>query len=485
MDLLIDKHSRTPFYWQLANILKAKIINGEIPDGAILPSERTMASMANVHRNTVIKAYSLLKDQGYVDSHQGAGYYVNYKTCCDDEPDMRMKVNWSHIIKDRYQDMEHTFDDIYQKFASTDTISLATGMAPAVYYEQNIVSRLTEVLSEAGRRPSLLSPYQGDINLRKEIVGFLRKKGIKAETNEIQIVTETNQALDYIVSALLNPGDRIILEEPVSPDVYRVLELAGCVPVTVPVDEHGMMCDHLEALIEKHKPKLLYVNSSFHDPAGCIMSIERRKKIIELSNHYRLPVVEDDATSELSFNGEILPPIKAMDKSENVIYIYSFSLTFIPGITMAFVLAPPKLSKVLAHLISIKMISLDWLTQKLLACYMKDGQYEEKIHQIVQLNKVKCDIMCGYLDTLSDLGVKYSKPEGGVYIWCRLPDRMNCKKVMTEALKNGVSIIPGTVFFPEKNGGQNYIRLNFSYESKSRIHQGMSILVEIIRKLAH
>lgn len=411
MDILIDKNSRTPLYWQLANILKTKIISGEIPDGAILPSERTMAVMADVHRNTVIKSYSLLKDQGYVDSHQGAGYYVSYKTLNNEEPDIRMKVNWSHLIKDKYQDMEHTFDDIYQKFASTDTISLGTGMAPAVYYEQNIVNKISEVLNEAGRRPSLLSPYQGDINLRKEIISFLRKKGIKAETNEIQIVTETNQALDYIVSALLEPGDKIILEEPVSPDVYRVFELAGCVPVTVPVDEHGMMCDHLEALIEKHKPKLLYVNSSFHDPVGCILNLERREKIISLSNHYRLPIVEDDATSELSFNGEILPPIKAMDKSENVIYIYSFSLTFIPGITMAFVLAPPKLSKVLAHLISVKMISLDWLTQKLLACYMRDGQYEEKIHQIVQLNKNKCDIMCEYLDELYELGVRYRKPE--------------------------------------------------------------------------
>ena len=485
MNVKIDKTIGTPYYWQLANLLKEKIIGGEIPDGAILPSERTMADMAEVHRNTVIKAYNLLKDENLVESYQGTGYFVTYRSKSSDEPDMRLKVNWSNLIKDRYQDMEFTFDDIYQKFAKPDMISLATGMAPAVYYEHNIENKLSEVLTEAGRRPSLLSPYQGDIFLRKEIVRFLRRKGIKAETSELQIVTETNQALDFIISALLEEGDRVLIEEPVSPDVYRVFDLAGCVPVTVPVDENGMECDHLEAMIEKHRPKLLYVNSAYHDPAGCVLSLGRRKKIIELSNKYRLPVVEDDATSELSFDGRIIPAIKTMDKSENVIYIYSFSMTFIPGITMAVVLAPPKLSEVLAHLISVKMISLDWMTQKLLACYMHDGEYDEKVNQIRQLNKVKCDIMCRYLDQLRPLGVKYMKPQGGVYLWCRLPEKVNCRQVLTEALKKGVSVIPGTVFYPKKNGGQSYIRLNFSYEPKGRIEEGMKIMIEIIKELAH
>ena len=485
VEFTIEKNSQIPFYRQLAAFLKEKIITGEIPDGAILPSERTMAKLTGVHRNTVIKAYSLLKDHEFIDSHQGDGYYVTYNAEESQEPDMRMKINWSYIIKDKYQDMEHTFDDLYQKFAKPDMISLATGMAPAVYYENDIESKLSEVLLEAGRRPSLLSPYQGDIDLRREIVTFLRKRGIKAETSELQIVTETNQALDYIISALLSEGDKVIIEEPVSPDVYRVLQLAGIVPVTVPVDEHGIICDHIEALIEKHKPKLIYVNSSYHDPTGVMLSLERRKKIIELSNKYKIPVVEGDASSELSFDGEHLPPVKSMDKSENVIYIYSFSLTFIPGITMAFVLAPQKLIKVLAHLISIKMVSLDWMTQKLLACYMKDGSYDEKLRQIVKLNKVKCDIMCSYLDELYEEGVRYRKPEGGIYLWVKLPESISCRTLMTEALKKGVSVIPGILFYPEKNGGQNYIRLNYSYESKARISEGMEILVGIIRQLAH
>ncbi len=483
MNIKVDRNIGTPFYWQIANQIKEKIISGEIPDGAILPSERYMAKVTGVHRNTVIKSYSMLKDQELIDSRQGDGYYVTYNAVTEIEPDIRMKVNWSHIINDKYQDMERTFDDIYQKYAETTTISLATGMAPAIYDEQNIAETLAEILSNEGRKPSFLSPYQGDVILRQQIVYFLREKGIKAESSEIQLVTETNQALDYLVAILLNEGDKVIIEEPVSPDVYRIIQLADCIPITVPTDENGMICDNLEALIETHKPKFIYINSSYQDPTGCVLSMERRKKILELSNKYKLPVIEEDAASELSFEKKRLPPIKSMDKNENVIYIYSFSLTFIPGISLAFILAPSRLTKILGYLVSVKTVTIDWMTQKLLARYMMNGRYETNIKEIVEIIKEKCDLMCSYLDKAEDIGVEYIKPKGGVYLWCKLPDGVDGKDVFSEAMKRGVFVIPGEVFYPYRNGGQNYIRINYSYESKERIALGMVNLLEIIHKL--
>ncbi|MDD4377990.1 MAG: aminotransferase class I/II-fold pyridoxal phosphate-dependent enzyme, partial [Eubacteriales bacterium] len=174
----------------------------------------------------------------------------------------------------------------------------------------------------------------------------------------------------------------------------------------------------------------------------------------------------------------------SMDRSKNVIYIYSFALTFIPGFSMAFVVAPEKLIKCLSYMVSIRIMSLDWITQKLLAKYITDGRYYENVKQISALNKEKRDLMCSYLDKLAEIGVSYKKPRGGVYIWCTLPDKIDNKEVVSEALKRGISIIPGDVFYPDKNGGQNNIRLNYSYETKERIRLGMSNLVEIIRKFA-
>ena len=484
MNICIDKGIRTPIYWQIADQIKAMIVAGQLPDGAVLPSERAMAALIGVHRNTVIKAYSHLKDEELLDSVQGVGYRVTYQ--CPDyvEPDVRRKVNWSTIIKDEYQDMERTFDNFFLRVAESDNISFSSGMAPSVYDEEELAAALVSILQEEGRHNFYLSPYQGDVILRQRVLSYLRTKGIKAGMSQVQILSETNQALDFIVTAILKPGDKVIIEEPVSPDVYRVIQLAGCSFITVPVDRDGMVCEHLEALIETHRPKFIYVNSSYHDPTGNILSVERRRKLLEISNRYRLPIIEEDAASELSFEGSVPPTLKSMDRSENVIYIYSFSLTFIPGLSMAFVVAPEKLIKSLSYLVSIRLMSLDWLTQKLLAKYITDGRYFENARKITALNRQKRDLMCGYLEPLRRLGLSFEVPRGGVYIWCTLPRGVDSKDVVAECARRGVSLIPGETFYPNRNGGQNIIRINYSFEPEERIRQGMEVLCQVIQRLS-
>ena len=353
-----------------------------------------------------------------------------------------------------------------------------------MYEEENLAADFAAILNEQGGKSSFLTPYQGDLELRQRVISYLRTKGIKASINQVQILSETNQALDFIVTTMLKEGDRVIVEEPVSPDVYRIIKLAGCKAVTVPVDEDGIVCDHLEALIETHKPKFIYVNSSYHDPTGNILSVDRRKKLLEISNRYRLPIVEEDAASELSFEDTVMPTLKAMDRSENVIYIYSFSLTFIPGLSMAFVVAPEKLIKSLSYLVSIRIMTLDWITQKLLAKYITSGKFYENAKRITGLNREKRDLMCRYLDRLAPLGLSYEKPRGGVYVWCRLPESVDGKETAAACARRGISIVPGDIFYPNKNGGRNYIRLNYSFETKERIGLGMENLIEIITELA-
>lgn len=482
MRISVDKDIKTPVYWQIYENIKEKIIRGELTDGAVLPSEREMGRILGVHRNTVVKAYGILKDEQLVDSRPGVGYTVTFPGEKEEEPRgvKGGSVNWSYLIKDDYLDMEKSFDNIFLRFARETNISFSTGMPPQVYSENEIADDIAAILNEEERKPFFLSPYQGDMILRRKIVAYLRTKGIKSDTDEVQVLSETNQALDFLAAALLRTGDRVIIEEPVSPDVYRVLSLAGCTAITVPVDNDGMITDGLETLIRLHRPKFIYVNSSFHDPTGNILSLERRKKLIEISDRYRLPIVEEDAASELAYGTRGLPTLKSMDKNSNVIYIYSFSLTFIPGMSMAFVAAPETLIRSLSYMVSIRLMTLDWLTQKLLAKYLTDGTYEKKLKEIVKLNREKRDIMCACLDTLRGIGLTYKKPEGGVYVWCRLPEGMRGRDVMTEALRHGISLIPGDVFYPEHHGGKDCIRLNYSFETKKRIESGMKILIKII-----
>lgn len=483
MNIVIDKEGIAPLYWQIADQIKALILSGDMAEGTILPSERVLAERLGVHRNTVIKAYGRLKDEELIDSAQGVGYRVNCAEGQRDESGSYRKVNWSTVIRDEYQDMECTFDDFFLHFAEEDAISFSTGMPPAVYDETKAAADLAEILIHDHRKSFYLTPYQGDLDLRHRIITFLRGKGIRANVSQVQVLSETNQALDFLVTAMLKPGDKVILEEPVSPDVYRVIELAGCQTITVPLDEEGILCDRLESLIELHKPKFIYVNSSFHDPTGVKLSVRRRKRLLELSRRYRMPIIEEDAASELAFGQGFVPSIKSMDGGENVIYIYSFSLTFIPGLSMAFVVAPEKLIRSLSYLVSIRMMALDWMTQKLLARYLETGEYYRSLEKIRLLNERKCDLMCKHLERLKPLGIHYEKPMGGVYVWCRLPNSIDSREVARLCEQKGVAVIPGNVFYPKRNGGKNHVRLNFSFETDERIEEGMAIFTDVIESL--
>ena len=492
-EMKTEQTNKIPVYRRLADEIKAEILSGKRAPGSVLPSERLMAQQLGVHRNTVAKAYNELEAEELIDARQGVGYLVhaadaarsakigqNRSSIARKEP-KKKKVNWKARIKDEYQDMEITFDDLFQRFGNKAVISMGSGIAsPGIYDKEELARVLSSLIAEEGKTQYFYSPFKGDRMLRQKIVSLLSTKGVRATTGQIQILTETNQALDFVVMLLLKPGDTVIMEEPVSPDAYRAMELAGARIMTVPVDENGMDVDALERLVAEHEPELIYINSSFHDPTGTILSLERRKKVIEISNRWRIPIVEEDAASELVYAGEKLPPIKAFDTEDNIIYIYSFSLTFMPGLSLAFVVADRGLIHSLSYLVSVRMMSVDWLAQKLIAHYLSNGRYYELLEEFRQSYARKQELVCRALDDMKPLGVRYLRPRGGVYIWCQLPDGIDSKAFIREAYQNGLALLPGYVFYPFKNGGRNHIRLNYSFESEERLVEGLTILKSLL-----
>ena len=483
MDIIINHHSHTPIYLQIVNQLKEMILKGEITHGFVLPSERTMAKLLNVHRNTIIKAYMELKAEDFLSSSQGKGYKVSYQNGSLEEEKENDMISWPSLIKDEYLDLKITFDDLFTKSYSSDKISFAGGIASDDEYgKEDLALILNDIISSDNNEAYSYTPYQGNQNLRQNIAYFMQNKGIKARPCEIQIVSETNQALDYLAALLIKPGDVVITEEPVSPDVYRTFSLAGGKVMTVPMDEEGILCDSLEPLIIKHKPKFIYVNPDFQNPTGIVMSLKRRKALLSLSHKYKLPIIEEDGASEIRFEGTRIPSLKALDKGNNVIFIYSFALTFAPGIRMAFVLADKTLIKSISYIVSIRLISLDSISQKLLSSYIEKGIYQKNLRNICTDYKEKRDLMCMCLSEAKSLGLKFRIPAGGVYLWCELSPDVDFRKLCIKTTEKGVSFIPGNVFYLRGTKGDCYIRLNFSYPSKLQIVKGIELLTEAIRE---
>ena len=247
MKISIDKSSKVPVYLQIADQIKAQIISGALPRSSALPSERALAQILDVHRNTVVKAYGELKSDAWIESRQGVGYLVA-SASTEKEPvgesgeGVQMgRVNWVNEVADKYLDMEKTFDDLFQRFTDESHFSLGSGVASReVYSSERVAHDIAGLLTGSGPSQYFFSPYKGDRFLRQKLASFLGTKGVRASSGEIQILSETNQALDFIVTLLVKPGDSVVMEEPVHPDMYRVMELAGARILTVPVDEDGM-----------------------------------------------------------------------------------------------------------------------------------------------------------------------------------------------------------------------------------------------------
>ena len=483
MNITINHNTQTPIYMQIVNQIKEMIIKGEITDGFVLPSERTLAKHLKVHRNTIIKAYTELKAEDFLASSQGKGYRVSYRNGTLEKTGKNGGITWQSVIKDEYLDLKIAFDDLFSKSYTSNNISFAGGIASAEEYgKDDLALILNDIISSDNIEAYSYSPYQGNQHLRQNIAYLMLSKGIKAKPGEIQILQETNQALDYLAALLIKPGDVVITEEPVSPDVYRTFALAGGKVVTVPMDEEGIICDSLEPLILKYKPKFIYVNPDFQNPTGVVMSLNRRKALLSMAYQYKLPVIEEDASSEIRFEGVRIPSLKALDKGNNVIFIYSFALTFAPGIRMAFVLADKTLIKSLSYIVSIRLISLDSISQKLLSSYIEKGIYQRNLRNICADYKEKRDLMCACLEEAGAFGLEFHKPAGGVYLWCRLSSDIDFRRLYVKTTARGVSFIPGNIFYLRGSKSESYFRLNFSYPSKLQIEKGIRILTDAIRE---
>lgn len=478
MNIKIDEKSNIPIYLQLMNEIKNKVIDCEMVEGQSLPSIRTMANMLGIHRNTVSKAYSELEAEGYIECRQGIGCFA--KNPLHTESRGR-KVNWVSQISDEYLDMEIMFDDLFMRFKKDDIISMGSGISlPDVFDENKIAEIFAEIVADENNLQNMHCPYKGDKTLRRNLVHFLEKKDIKTSIGNLQVMPGINQALDFIIALLVQKNDIVLMEEPASPDLRRLLKLAGAKIRTIPVDKEGICCDVLEKMVKQLNPKLIFISSGFNSTTGARLSFERAKKLIEISKKYRLPIVEQDEASELVFRGEKPVSLKAMDLEENVIYIYSFHLTFVPGIPMAFVVAHKEFTKRLSYLVSVRMIYVNRIFQKLIAKFLEKGSYYDSLDIYKERYCRNQDIVCNFLDNLGKVGIEYERPDGGVYLWCKLPEGLDSKKFINIAYGHGITLVPGNVFYSHSKKGRNYIRLCYSFENEKRLKEGMQIFENIV-----
>ena len=297
------------------------------------------------------------------------------------------------------------------------------------------------------------------------------------------MVSGSLQALDLVNQTLLKKGDTVIIEEENYGGTITRLNRLGVNMVGVPLEHDGMNIEALKDILEdleqkKIKPRYIYTIPTIQNPTGTIMSLEKRKSLLALSNQYGIPIFEDDCYADLIWGGERPPAIKSLDTEGSVIYCGSFSKSIAPALRVGYLVAS---WKILSRLLPYKTDAGSGSLEQMALAEFCDKNFNEHVKFLSAELKEKSNTICNALDKYFGSAAEYIKPVGGIFIWINMPDCVDTSRLYNLALKDGVAINPG-VEWSINSSGKNKMRLCFGNPSKDEIDEGVKILAEICKK---
>jgi DNA-binding transcriptional MocR family regulator len=273
----------------------------------------------------------------------------------------------------------------------------------------------------------------------------------------------------------------VLLDEPTYTGALSVLASLDARLVGVPADAHGMRPDLLERALERHRPRLLYLQPTFHNPTTRVMPEGRRREILDLARRHYCPVVEDDWAGDLRLEGEDVPTMHALDGGGHVIHLSTFSKKLLPGLRIGWLAAPPPVLARVALLKQIEDHGTSLLLQAALHAFLEDGLLADHLEATRAAYRRRRDAMLAAIDREFPAGIEVSRPEGGLFVWVTLPRGVDGDEIAAAARDRGVLLSPGSLFHFD-GGGRNTLRLTFSAVAPDPIDRGISVLGALLRE---
>lgn len=368
-------------------------------------------------------------------------------------------------------------------------ISFAGGLPDPSLFPLNDISRITaEILKDKGFLALQYGPTQGESEMLEALIYHMEMFGEKAGRDNLCVTSSSQQGLDLVALTHLDPGDEVVMELPSYLGAIQAFERSGAVMHGIPLEADGMNMEMLEELLlqkekEGTKIRFIYVIPDFQNPAGVVMSLGKRQKLVELSRRFQIPLVEDSPYREICFCGQVLPSLWTLSGGEGVIQLKTFSKMLFPGMRLGWITAEPEVAAKLALMKQSVDLCTPTFNQLIVARYIMENRMKETIGRAVELYRRKNAVMVSALREFMPDYIHWTEPDGGMFLWVTLPEGWNAADMIKMAADRGVVFVTGRPFHCNEQGA-NTLRLNFSFPTPEQIRTGIERLAQTIRDYA-
>ena len=364
------------------------------------------------------------------------------------------------------------------KFTSLPgVISFAAGNPAPEAFPTEDVKRISDELLETD--PIAVLQYsitEGYAPLVSAVKDYLAAQSMGKDGDSLIITSGAQQVMDLATKALCNPGDTILCEAPTFIGSLNAFRSYGTNIVGIPVENDGMNLELLEDALKKEKNvRFIYTIPNFQNPCGITMSFEKRRALYALAKKYGVLIIEDNPYGELRFRGENIPSIKSLDEDGLIIYVGSFSKVLSPGMRVGYTLAPSQIISKLTVCKQVSDVHTNIWAQTVAYKFMTECDFAAHLDKIRDIYRRKSTIMLSRLEEVAGK-IEFTRPEGGLFIWCTLPDGIDMSKFCTELVQEKLAVVPGNAFMVDENAACNSFRINFSTPSDEQLSKGMDIL---------
>jgi DNA-binding transcriptional MocR family regulator len=474
---LPDKLRDNPLYEQVADRLRGLMTEGTLQVGDRLPSVRKLHQQLSVSVSTILEAYRLLEDQGWISARPQSGYYV--KQLLQNAPEEPQHSSALH--QDNPVDVSLAYR-VYASKRDPSMIQFGAAIPSTELFPLAVLNRLMGQVIRA--QPQVAHSYGVPIGceaLRHEVARRLMEAGCSLSPHEIVITNGTTEAISLSLQAVTQPGDTVALE---SPSYYNLLEVLNALHLRVlelPTHpQEGVSLAALESALQQRKIAACVLVANFNNPIGSCMSSDKKRDIVALFNTYNIPLIEDDIYGDLNFEGTRPKAIKAFDTQGLVLYCSSISKTLSPGLRIGWC-APGRYQ---AKVESLKMsmnLSTAPIPQLTVAAFLANGGYDRHLRKLRRSFQLQIAQMTQAICTYFPPETKVTRPRGGFILWLQFPEEFDALVLYEEALAHNINIAPGVMFSPSGHY-RNCVRLNCGLPWSPRIEQAMQILGQLCKR---